>query len=186
MLPTFPLVRDTQFVYPRLYWQAIEMAPLDNAAHLKSNQRPSYTIQALCKCITVVFTLKVVRIESGRTPKLVIFVYVHAARSYTRLFVDCEWDRGIKLRAHTVCILLCGSEKTLRLFMEGEEMMLSRINMAKSSYQLHNGQATQLRSKQHHLQCGCMFIFCMRLYLQFIYHLWGSMCVCVCLGPRVL
>lgn len=58
-----------------------------------------------------------------------------------------------------------------------EEMMLSRINMAKSSYQLHNGQATWLRSKQHHPQWEdvCMHIHCMCVcsYLQFIYNLCG-------------
>lgn len=46
--------------------------------------------------------------------------------------------------------------------------MLSRINMAKSSYQLHNGQATWLRSEQHHLQRKDV---CMCIY---------SRCVCVC------
>lgn len=40
-----------------------------------------------------------------------------------------------------------------------EEMMLSRINMAKSSYQLHNGQATRLRSKQHHPQWKHMCVY---------------------------
>lgn len=95
------------------------------------------------------------------------------------------WDRGIKLRALVRCILLCDSEKTLRLFMV-EEMMLSRINMAKSSYQLHNGQATWLRSKQHHPQWGgCVYAYilyvCGRCYLQFIYNLCGCMCVHCCM-----
>lgn len=44
--------------------------------------------------------------------------------------------------------------------------MLPRINMAKSSYQLHNGQATWLRSKQHHPQWEdvYMHIYCMYVY----------------------
>lgn len=53
-------------------------------------------------------------------------------------------------------------------------MMLSRINMAKSSYQLHNGQATWLRSEQHHLQRKDV---CMCIY---------SRCVCVCVLPAAI
>lgn len=60
-----------------------------------------------------------------------------------------------------------------------EEMMLSRINMTKSFYQLHNGQATWLRSKQHHLQwgdvCRCIYSTCACAYLQFIYNLRACM-----------
>lgn len=42
-----------------------------------------------------------------------------------------------------------------------EETMLSKINMAKSYYQLHNGQATWLRSKQHHPPTtgGCVYAY---------------------------
>lgn len=104
--------------------------------------------------------------------------------------ICAQWIKagGIKQRALILCILLCDSEKTLRLFM-AEEMMPSRINMAKSSYQLHNGQATSLRSKQHHPQ---KVGFCVRTpppppSLRFIYTLCGCVCVhfsiylCVCL-----
>ena len=57
------------------------------------------------------------------------------------------------------------------------ETMLSKINMeAKSYYQLHNGQATWLRSKQHHpptqQEDVCMHIYCM------------CVCVCVCACVR--
>lgn len=52
-------------------------------------------------------------------------------------------------------------------------MMLSRINMAKSSYQLHNGQATWLRSEQHHQQRKDV---CMCIY---------SRCVCVCVFSQL-
>lgn len=86
---------------------------------------------------------------------------------YVWLFACCGCNPGIKPRALIVYILWCDSEKTFRLFM-AEEMMLSRINMAKSSYQLHNGQATWLRSEQHHLQRKDV---CMCIY---------SRCVCVC------
>lgn len=56
-----------------------------------------------------------------------------------------------------------------------EEMVLSRINMTKSFYQLHNGQATWHRSKQHHPRwadvCRCIYSTCVCSYLQFIYNL---------------
>lgn len=62
-----------------------------------------------------------------------------------------------------------------------EDMMLSRINMAKSFYQLHNGQVTWLRSKQHHLRqedvCRCIYSTCACSYLQFIYNLSARVCV---------
>lgn len=57
------------------------------------------------------------------------------------VFVCSGWDQRIKLRALILYIWFCDSEKTLGLFMT-VEMMLSGTNMAKSSYQLHNGQAT--------------------------------------------
>lgn len=71
---------------------------------------------------------------------------------------------ALKLRALLLCILLCDLEKTLRLFI-AEELMLPRINMAKSSYQLHNGQATEVKTTA--LTMGvCVYVF---MY-----------CVCVC------
>lgn len=66
--------------------------------------------------------------------------------------------------------------------------MLSRINMAKSSYQLHNGQATWLRSKQQHPQREdvCMHIYCMCVCAPtcFLFIICAGACVytsvCVC------
>lgn len=98
------------------------------------------------------------------------------------------------------CVTLCGWEETLRLFM-AEEMMLSRINMAKSFYQLYNGQATWLRSKHHHLPtegtcvqvhiCVCVCVGAPTCNLFIIWgaactytHMcvFGSVCMCVCPG----
>lgn len=72
--------------------------------------------------------------------------------------------RALKLRALLLCILLCDLEKTLRLFI-AEELMLPRINMAKSSYQLYNGQATEVKTTALTMRV-CVYVF---MY-----------CVCVC------
>lgn len=56
---------------------------------------------------------------------------------------------GIKLRALILLYIVVRlGENTLGLF-TAEEMMPPRINMAKSSYQLHNGHAASLGSEQH-------------------------------------
>lgn len=108
-------------------------------------------------------------------------VYV---RVYARVCACSGCNRGIKPRALIVYILWCDSEKTFRLFM-AEEMMLSRINMAKSSYQLYNGQATWLRSKQHNLQwvdvCMCIYSMCVYSPSCNLFRIWAGECVCTLL-----
>lgn len=64
-------------------------------------------------------------------------------------------DKGESL---LLCILLCDLEKTLRLFIT-EELMLPRINMAKSSYQLHNGQASEVKKTAPTIG-GCVYALC--------------------------
>lgn len=100
-----------------------------------------------------------------------------------------QWMRpGDKAESFILCILLCDSEKTLRLFMV-EQMMLSRINMAKSSYQLDNGHATWLRSKQHHSQWEdvCMHIYCMCVYAPTcnLFMICAGACVYMCVFGSV-
>ena len=72
------------------------------------------------------------------------------------------------------------------------ETMLSKINMeAKSYYQLHNGQVTWLRSKQHHpptqQEDVCMHIYCMCVCVCVCVHVCAPTChlFIICAGARV-
>lgn len=127
------------------------------------------------------------------TPSLIICYFVnvspHAIISFGLMCMCERWcvsriKPGDKAESSCVRISLCDSVKTFRLFIA--EMMPSRINMPKSSYQLHNGQATWLRSKQQHPRRGDVYAYidyvCACSYLQCIYNLRRSMCVhfCVC------
>lgn len=63
--------------------------------------------------------------------------------------------------------------------------MLSRTNMAKSSYQLHNGQATWLRSKQHHYNGRrmrgvhvCIYCMCVHAHTCNLFIIDAGACVC--------
>lgn len=97
-------------------------------------------------------------------------------------WIKAGWGAGgIKLRALILlCIVVRLGENTLGLF-TAEEMMPPRINMAKSSYQLHNGHAASLGSEQHPptkgrllcVQPGLVFFFLPLL----LYSLCGWMCV---------
>lgn len=113
-------------------------------------------------------------------------------------WIKAGWGAGgIKLRALILlCIVVRLGENTLGLF-TAEEMMPPRINMAKSSHQLHNGHAASLGSEQHpptkgRLLCvqpglvvsppPSFFIVCVaeRVYISIF------MCVCRCVCVQTL
>lgn len=93
-----------------------------------------------------------------------ISYFGHSDKSFSPCLHVCLWafvhggrKQGTKLRALPFCILLCDLEKTLGLFKAGEPM-LPRINMAKSSYRLHNGQATEVNSTAL-IIAGCVYAY---------------------------
>lgn len=133
---------------------------------------------------------------------MILFMSPHRTIIFLGFYVrvcasDCvQWMKTVRIKpgALTLCSLLCATQrKTLRLFYCGG-YAVCRTNMAKSSHQLHNGQATWLRSKQHHRQredvCMRSLYVYVCSYMQFIYNLrwtsvFGSLRACVCV-PRGL